>query len=142
MTEPVDFEKVKAEIRSKAKTLATLKDPRQVPAGSLHVDEEMAKAMNNLQIIDSIILQAGLECSRLEHELNLMYVSKSRELTETDLDALAITRSNKHSYIKRLLSVEARNLSEMQEIHRYFRNQRETMTEMVNYYKKIRLIPA
>lgn len=139
MSETVDFEKVKTEIRNKAQTLASLKDPRQVPAGTIHVDEEMAKAMHNLQIIDRIIMQAGLEVTRLEHEYNLMYMVKVGEWTEQKLEQFAETKSGKHSIIKRELADETRKVSEMQEIHRYFKNQRETMTEMMHFLKKIRL---
>lgn len=138
MTETVDFERVKADIRSKAQQLATLKDPRQVPAGSVHVDEEMAKAMNNLQVIDRIIMQAGLEVTKLEHEYNLRYVSMAQSMTDDKLAEYAETRSGKHSLIKRMLADETRKVGEMQEIHRYFKNQRETMTEMMHFLKKIR----
>jgi predicted ATP-dependent Lon-type protease len=138
MSEYVDFERVKADIRQKAQQLATLKDPRQVPPGSIHVDEEMAKAMNNLQVIDRIIMQAGLEVTKLEQEYNLSYVAKAKEYTDERLNEFAETRSGKHSLIKRELSDETRKVSEMQEIHRFFRNQRETMVEMLHFLKKIR----
>lgn len=135
------FDEIIARLKAKRSTLVEVRDPQTVPPGTTDVDDELFKLAKNLHILTDCILEAGTEKIRLEHTYNKKTMEHASTLSEEDLKAIGIVRSDKFKYIKSLLADEYAACERVRNIEKYFQNMMETYKEWVNIYKKVRAMP-
>jgi len=132
------FDNIIRELEEKESKLLEIKNPQDILAATVDVDMEMHKLAYNIKILSQLKRLAGEEAVRLEREYNKRTMEKAKELTEEQLKAMGIVRSDRFKLIKTMLYDEYADLENMRVKAKYFGDMRDTYIEWIMVYKKTR----